>query len=68
MAVIKANGYGHGLVEVGRAAVSELKRRGIGYILIFDSDLGAPEIQRAQDSWGMREAGSYRQAHLYKLL
>jgi len=51
-----------------RAAAEELKRRGIDYILMFDSDLGAGEIARTADAWGLRLAGEYRQAKLYKIL
>ena len=51
-----------------RAAAEELKRRGIDYILVFDSDLGAAEIARTADSWGIELAGSYGQAKLYKIL
>jgi hypothetical protein len=51
-----------------RAAAEELKRRGIGYLLVFDSDLGSGEIARTADSWGMRLVGEYRQAKLYKIL
>jgi hypothetical protein len=52
---------------LARAAAEELKRRGIDYLLFFDTELGAPEIQRDVAVWGLREVGRYRQATLYKL-
>jgi len=51
-----------------RAAARELKRRGIDYILVFDNDLGAAEIARTQESWGIALAGSFGPAKLYRIL
>ncbi|MCX6628904.1 MAG: glycosyltransferase family 39 protein [Candidatus Solibacter sp.] len=51
-----------------RAVASELKRRGIDYLLVFDTDNGADDLRLNADLWGMRAVGDYRGARLYQLL
>jgi hypothetical protein len=50
-----------------RAAAEELRRRGIDYLLVFDSDLGAEDLRTKAALWGIEEVGQYKQARLYKL-
>jgi F5/8 type C domain/Dolichyl-phosphate-mannose-protein mannosyltransferase len=50
-----------------RAVASELKRRGIDYLLVFDTDNGADDLRLNSDLWGMRAVGDYRGARLYRL-
>jgi len=50
-----------------RAVAAELKRRGIDYVMFFDSDLGADDLHRNPDLWGIVPLGRSRTARLYKL-
>jgi hypothetical protein len=50
-----------------RAVADELKRRGIDYLLVFDTDNGADDLRLNADLWGMRAVGDYRGARLYQL-
>jgi hypothetical protein len=50
-----------------RAAAEELKRRGIDYLLVFDGDFGADDLQGNAGLWGIRQVGEYRGARLYRL-
>ena len=50
-----------------RAAAGELKRRGIDYLLIFDSDNGAADLRLNADLWGILAVGDYKGARLYQL-
>jgi Dolichyl-phosphate-mannose-protein mannosyltransferase len=50
-----------------RAVASELKRRGIDYLLVFDTDNGADDLRLNADLWGMRAVGDYQGARLYQL-
>jgi hypothetical protein len=50
-----------------RAAAEELKRRGIDYLLVFDGEFGAGDLQRNSGLWGIRQVGEYRGARLYRL-
>jgi hypothetical protein len=50
-----------------RAVADELKRRGIDYLLIFDSDLGADDLRRNAGLWGIRQVGESKGARLYQL-
>jgi uncharacterized membrane protein YGL010W len=54
--------------DLRRAAVQELKRRGVGYVLLFDSDLAAADFRRNTTLWGVREVGQSSGARLYELL
>jgi hypothetical protein len=53
--------------ELRRAAVEELKRRGIGYLLLFDADMAAADFRRNAALWGVREVGQSDGARLYEL-
>ncbi len=50
-----------------RAAAEELKRRGIDYILCFQDEEWAQDMQRNRDLWGAEEVGAAGGARLYKL-
>jgi len=50
-----------------RAVAKELKRRGIDYLLVFDTDNGADDLRLNTDLWGMRAVGDYKRARLYQL-
>jgi hypothetical protein len=50
-----------------RAVADELKRRGIDYLLVFDTDNGADDLRLNADLWGMRAVGDYKGARLYQL-
>ena len=50
-----------------RALAEELKRRGIDYLLTFDGEYGADDLQRNAGLWGIRQVGEYRGARLYWL-
>jgi hypothetical protein len=49
------------------AAVRELKRRGVGYVLVFDDEFGADDFRANQDLWGIRQIGETEGARLYQL-
>jgi hypothetical protein len=57
----------HAPLGLRRAATAELKRRGIDYILVFDSDLGSDDFRRNSDLWNLLPAGEYKEARLYQL-
>jgi hypothetical protein len=50
-----------------RAAAEELRRRGIDYLLIFEGEFGADDLNRNPSLWGIRQVGEYRGARLYRL-
>jgi Dolichyl-phosphate-mannose-protein mannosyltransferase len=50
-----------------RAVARELKRRGIDYLLVFDTDNGADDLRLNADLWGIRAVGDYQGARLYQL-
>jgi hypothetical protein len=50
-----------------RAVAEELKRRGIDYLLVFNTDNGATDLRLNLDLWGMRLAGEEQGARLYQL-
>lgn len=53
--------------DLRRAAVQELKRQGIGYVLLFDADVAAPDFRENTVRWGVREVGQSNGARLYQL-
>ncbi len=53
--------------ELRRAAVQELKRRGVDYVLLFDADVAAEDFRRNTALWGVREVGHANGAKLYQL-
>jgi hypothetical protein len=50
-----------------RAVAAELKRRGIDYLLVFDTDNGADDLRLNAELWGIRAVGDYKGARLYQL-
>jgi hypothetical protein len=50
-----------------RAVTSELKRRGIDYLLVFDTDNGADDLRLNTDLWGLRAVGDDKGMRLYQL-
>ena len=50
-----------------RAVADELKRRGIDYLLVFDTDNGADDLRLNADLWGLRAVGDDKGARLYQL-
>jgi hypothetical protein len=50
-----------------RAVASELKRRGVDYLLIFDQNTGADDLWRNTERWGVRLVGTAKGAKLYQL-
>jgi hypothetical protein len=50
-----------------RALAGELKRRGIDYLLVFDTDNGAADLRLNPDLWGITAVGDYKGARLYQL-
>jgi hypothetical protein len=51
-----------------RAVTSELKLRGIDYLLVFDTDNGADDLRLNTDLWGLRAVGDDKGMRLYQLL
>ena len=52
---------------MGKAAMRELKLRGIDYLLLRETDFGYPEVQENPAAWGLTEVGKASNAHLYRL-
>jgi hypothetical protein len=50
-----------------RAAVDELKRRGISYVLLFDNERGADAVRNGAAAAGMFPIGESNGARLYRL-
>jgi hypothetical protein len=50
-----------------RAVASELKRRGVDYVLMFDQNAGADDLWRNTARWGVRLVGTAKGAKLYQL-
>ena len=50
-----------------RAVASELKRRGIDYLLLFDENAGADDVRRNTEQWGVRLVGEAKGVKLYQL-
>ena len=53
--------------DMRRAAAELLKQRGVDYLLLFDGEPGAAELQHNSAAWGIREIGEYKGARLYQL-
>jgi hypothetical protein len=53
--------------EMRRAAAGELRRRGIGYLLVMDGEFGADDLRARTAEWGIREVGQYKGARVYQL-
>jgi hypothetical protein len=50
-----------------RAVAGELKRRGIDYLLVFETDNVAEDLRVNADLWGIRAVGDDKGARLYQL-
>jgi hypothetical protein len=50
-----------------RAAAREVKRRGVGYILLFSDEWDSADFRANQDLWGVRQLGEADGARLYQL-
>jgi hypothetical protein len=50
-----------------RAVAGELKRRGNDYLLMFDGEMGAGDLQLNAQLWGIHQVGEYKGARLYQL-
>jgi hypothetical protein len=50
-----------------RAAITEVKERGINYMLIYDVDYGAADFQNKAPLWGLTLLADHRGAKLYRL-
>jgi hypothetical protein len=50
-----------------RAAIEEVKQRGVGYLLMYDFDYGAKEFQEKYALWGVTLLGENNGARLYRL-
>jgi hypothetical protein len=53
--------------DLRRAAVEELRRRGIGYLLLFESDELSKPVREGGDAAGLKEVGQSGEARLYRL-
>ena len=51
-----------------RMATGELKRMGIGYLVIYDFDFKADDYRTRAEEWGIRQIGESGPARLYQLL
>jgi hypothetical protein len=54
-------------LSLRRHAAEELKRRGIDYLLAFDGQFGADDLQTRAGAWGIRQVTEYKGARLYRL-
>jgi hypothetical protein len=50
-----------------RAAIQELKRRGIDYIIAFEGEEQTDDLRRDPELWGVREVGRDKDATLFQL-
>jgi hypothetical protein len=53
--------------DLRRAAVEELRRRGIGYLLLFDTDELSKPVREGGEAAGLEEVGQTGEARLYRL-
>lgn len=54
-------------IGLRRAAVYELKRRGVNYLLVWDEDFGAEDFRKNAVVWGITFLGERNGARLYRL-
>ncbi len=52
---------------MGKAAMREIKSRGIDYFWIRESDFGFSEVIENPASWGLTEVGTAGNGHLYRI-
>jgi hypothetical protein len=50
-----------------RAATSELKARGVRYLLVYDGDLGAGDFRKYSARWGITKVGEVAENVLYRI-
>jgi hypothetical protein len=55
------------LPDLRRAAMQELKARGVGYLLYMDKDWGAKELRRDSVEWGITLVGTVDDSRLYRI-
>jgi len=53
--------------DLRRTVAEELKRRGIDYLLMFDGEFGADDLQKNAGRWGVRQVAECQGARLYQL-
>jgi len=53
--------------DLRRQAAAELRRRGIDYLLAFDTEFGADDLRTRSAAWGIRQVAEYKGARLYQL-
>jgi hypothetical protein len=51
-----------------RLATYEMHRRGIHYILLFDTDFGSVDVREDPEAWGLQAIASVQGARLYKTI
>jgi hypothetical protein len=54
-------------VNLRRASAEELKSRGVDYLLVFGSDLGAGDFKLHAREWGIRQVGELGEDRLYRI-
>ena len=52
---------------MGKAAMRELKQRGIDYLFLRDSDFGAAEVIESPEAWGLTLVGQAGGGRLYRI-
>ena len=50
-----------------RMAAEDLKSRGVDYLLVFGSDLGADDFKLRAREWGIRQVGELGDDRLYRI-
>lgn len=50
-----------------RQVARELKRRGVDYLLAFDGQFGADDLNARQSEWGIQQITEHKGARLYRL-
>ena len=54
-------------IGLRRAALYELKRRGVAYLLVWDNDFGAEDFRKNAVVWGVSLLGERNGARLYRI-
>jgi hypothetical protein len=50
-----------------RAAMAELRRRGVNYILSFEDERETRDVRAHPELWGLRQVAQYKETRLYQL-
>jgi hypothetical protein len=53
-------------MDLRKAAIQELKRNGVGYILVPDSDIAAPDFRDNTPLWGVHLLVQIGRSRLYQ--